>query len=106
MEHVNTSLYREYKEEPIPYIVTFEDEKNRSKLISFLDRVGSYTGYDKDMLLRVFVSTDNDFCAMEAIDYNLTFVNTSHKLIDFLTDCKVIDNMPISLFRSLIGRYQ
>lgn len=106
MELLNANKYLEYRDIPVPYVVKFTDERNRSKLISFLDRVGSYTGYDKDMKIRIFVASDGDFCAFEAIDYNITFINTTHKLIDFLSDCRVMDDVSISQLRSMIGNYQ
>lgn len=83
--------------------ITFKDEKNRSKLIKFLDRIGTYTGYDKDMNLRVFVDGDNDFCAFEAVDYRLSFLSTAHKIIEMYGDWRVIEPVTISKLRSMIA---
>lgn len=83
--------------------VTFSDEKNRSKLITFLDRVGSYSNYDKAMQLRVFIDENSDFCAFEAIDYQLCFVSTNHKLIDMMSSWSVLAPVSISELRSMIA---
>lgn len=83
--------------------VTFSDEKNRSKLMLFLDRVGGYTNFDKDMKLRVFVDDNNDFCAFEAVDYQMSFVSTNHKLIDMISDWRIIEPMSISELRRQVA---
>lgn len=83
--------------------ITFSDEKNRSKLMTFLDRVGSYSNYDKEMELRVFVDSKSDFCAFEALKYQLCFVSTNHKLIDMVHDWSVISPVSISELRSMIA---
>lgn len=82
--------------------VTFTDEKNRSKLISFLDRVGQYNGYDKDMKIRVFTDMENDFCAFEAIDYRLSFLSTAHKLDDMMNECRMTE-CTIGQLRSMVA---
>lgn len=86
--------------------VTFRDEKNRSKLIKFLDSIGSYNSYDREMKLRVFVDDNNDFCAFEAVDYNLSFVNTTHKLVDMPTTWRVLEPISISQLRSMLAYAQ
>lgn len=92
---------------PVPIgKVTFNDEKNRAKLLNYLERVGNYTGFDNDMLLRVFVDENNDFCAFEAIKYRISFVSTAHKLIDMISDCRCIDNVTIPQLRSMIANHQ
>ena len=82
--------------------VTFNDEKNRSKLISFLDRVGQYNGYDKDMKIRIFTDMDNDFCAFEAIEYRLSFLSTAHKLDEMMNECRMTE-CTIGQLRSMLA---
>lgn len=86
--------------------VTFSDEKNRSKLISYLDRVGSYTNFDKDMILRVFVDESNDFCAFEAVKYAMCFVSTKKKLIDMPSEWRCIEPVTMEELRSMIASHQ
>lgn len=82
--------------------VTFNDEKNRSKLIGFLDRVGQYSGYDKDMKIRIFTDMENDFCAFEAVEYRLSFLSTAHKLDDMMNECRMTEST-IGQLRSMLA---
>lgn len=82
--------------------VTFRDEKNRSKLINYLDRVGQYQGFDKQMDVMVYVSPDGDFVAFESVKYRIAFINTSHKLHDLIAESYMF-SVPISGLRSLIA---
>lgn len=102
MTHVNDFQFSFYQPTPRKHI-SFSDEKNRSKLITFLDRVGSYSNYDKDMALRVFVDDEGDFCAFEAVKYQLAFVSTNHKLVDVVSSWNVLEPVTISELRSMIA---
>lgn len=83
-------------------LITFNDERNRSKLITYLDRIGTYNGFDKEMKVRIFTDIDNDFCAFEAVDYRISFMSTNHKIIDMLNECRVVE-ADISQLRSMIA---
>ena len=62
--------------------MTIWSEKVSSRLRAYLYNISRYSNFDPGMQLRVFVASDGDFTAFEAVDYRLGFTSADHKLMD------------------------
>ena len=85
--------------------MTIRSEKVRSRLRSYLYNISRYSNFDPGMQLRVFVASDGDFTAFEAVDYRLGFTSADHKLMvtiksnfapvltDYRTFARLVDSL-------------
>ena len=64
--------------------MTFNNEKARTHLASYLSRVRGYSNFDETMKLRVFVDSYGDFAGFEGVDYAIGFLSFNHKISDIL----------------------
>lgn len=62
--------------------MTIRSEKVSSRLRAYLYNISRYSNFDESMKIRVFVASDLDFTAFEAVDYRLGFTSSDHKLMD------------------------
>ena len=66
--------------------VQFKNDKVRSHLKSYLDKVSSYNNFDSDMELIIWAhQPDNDFMALEAKEYMLGFSSYAYKPSSFMS---------------------
>ena len=84
--------------------MTIKDEKVTGYLLAYLDRISRYEHFDSDMLLNVFVTSDNDFTAFEAKDYRLQFTSSAHKLIETIKSNKIIDSVTYDEFYKRVNQ--
>lgn len=62
--------------------LTVKSPKVRYRLMRFLENISNYDNFDEDMELDVFVNSLGDFTAVEAVNYNLQFTSSDHKLLE------------------------
>lgn len=62
--------------------MTIKSEKTREMLRVYLGRISGYKNFDQQMKVRVYMDAEKDFTAFEAVNYNLLFTSTAHKLLD------------------------
>lgn len=62
--------------------MTIRNEKVLSRLCDYLGNIGCYRNFDPDMQVRIFVTSDGDFTAFEAVDYRASFISNDHKLME------------------------
>ena len=62
--------------------MTIRNEKVLSHLRTYLYKISSYSNFDEAMKLRIFVDSEGDFTAFEAVEYMLGFTSSAHKLSD------------------------
>lgn len=62
--------------------MTIRSEKVLHRLRIYLDNISCFPNLDPGMQLRVFVASDGDFTAFEAIDYRIGFTSNDHKLME------------------------
>lgn len=60
--------------------MTIDSNKVLYRLQKFLENISNYDNFDGDMELDIFVNSQGDFTALEAVRYNLQFTNAEHKL--------------------------
>ena len=62
--------------------MTIRSEKVLARLRAYLYNISRYSNFDPGMQVRIFVASDGDFTAFEAVDYRLGFTSADHKLMD------------------------
>lgn len=62
--------------------MTIRSEKVASRLRAYLYNIRQYRNFNPMMKLRVFVASDGDFTAFEAVDFKLGFTSSDHKMVD------------------------
>lgn len=62
--------------------MTIRSEKVLDRLRVYLNNISCYPNFDPGMQVRIFVTSDGDFTAFEAVDYRLGFTSTDHKLME------------------------
>ena len=62
--------------------ITLHDDKVFSRLMDYLKRMTAYSNFNDQMKVRVYVDSEKDFTAFEAVNYRLNFTSTAHKLLD------------------------
>ena len=62
--------------------MTITDDKVFSRLIDYLKRMTTYSNFNDQMPVRVYVNNEKDFTAFEAVNYKLNFMSSAHKLLD------------------------
>lgn len=60
--------------------MTIRNEKVLSHLRTYLYKLSGYGNFDDTMKIRVFVDSEGDFTAFEAVEYMLGFTSSGHKL--------------------------
>ena len=66
-------------------LMTVDSAKVLNRLQSFLSNMSNYPNFDDKMLLNIFVNIAGDFTAFEAVNYNIGFTSTDHKLIETIS---------------------
>ena len=65
--------------------MTLKSKKVLTYLVNYLEKVKDYENFNPFGMLNVFVNKDMDFTAFEAVDYNLQFTSSAHKLTETIT---------------------
>lgn len=86
--------------------MTIKDKKVQGYLLAYLERMSHYDHFDSDMLLNVFVTSDNDFTAFEAKDYRLQFTSSAHKLIETIRSNKMLEAVSYDDFLKRVRQIQ
>lgn len=63
---------------------SFRSPLCRARLVSFLNKLRGFSRFDLGQPVRVFVSRDGSFCAVESVEYSWTFSAFDHKLLELL----------------------
>lgn len=74
--------------------MTVKSKKVLGYLASYLEKVKDYEHFNPFDKIRVFVTDDGDFTAFEALDYNLQFTSSAHKLTETIQSSCIIDPIP------------
>lgn len=78
--------------------ITINDEKVFSRLLDYLKRMTGYSNFDDQMPVRVYVNSEKDFTAFEAVNYRLSFTSSAHKLLDTIKSKYAPEVVPFSEF--------
>lgn len=62
--------------------MTIKSEKVAARLRAYLFNISKYSHFDQGMKLRVFVTSDGDFTAFEAVEYKIGFTSSDHKMME------------------------
>lgn len=73
--------------------MTIKDKKVQGYLLAYLDKMSRFEHFDSQMLLQVFLTSDNDFSAFEAKDYRLQFTSSAHKLSETIKSNNILDSV-------------
>lgn len=60
--------------------ITIRNSKVVSTLKAYLYRISRYSNFDPAMKIRIFVASDCDFTAFEALDFRMGFTSIDHKI--------------------------
>lgn len=60
--------------------ITCRDGKTLAKLYEYCGKLMGYSFFDPNMVVRVFVDDEKDFCAFESVTYRVQFTSNAKKL--------------------------
>lgn len=69
-----------------------------TRLIAFLNTLKGYERFDPSQPVRLFVSQDHSFCAVESVEFNWVFTATDHKLSEMIKSPFVPLVLPFTSF--------
>jgi len=78
--------------------MTINSHKVLKTLVGYLDKVRTYDRFNPFDLVRVFVNSNGDFTAFEALDYNLQFTSSDHKITETINSNRIIDPIQFDRF--------
>ena len=83
--------------------LTIKDQKVLQYLDGYLDKMSKHSNFNEEMTLKVYANSKKDFTAFEAKDYRISFVSTSHKLMETIKSTVILDYVTFKEFRSKVS---